>query len=76
MKVIADAGDDAILGVHIVGAHAADIVHEAAVAMQHKVDRFGPGRAPYTPTPRCLKPSWRRPWTFHGEAIHAPPKKK
>ena len=37
VKVIADAGDDAILGVHIVGAHAADIVHEAAVAMQHRV---------------------------------------
>ena len=37
VKVIADAGDDAILGVHIIGAHAADIVHEAAVAMQHNV---------------------------------------
>ena len=37
MKVIADAGDDAILGVHIVGAHAADIVHEAAVAMKHRI---------------------------------------
>jgi dihydrolipoamide dehydrogenase len=33
-KVIADAGSGKILGVHIVGAHAADLVHEAALAMQ------------------------------------------
>lgn len=33
-KVIADAATDKILGVHIVGAHAADLVHEAAIAMQ------------------------------------------
>jgi len=33
-KVIADADTDKILGVHIVGAHAADLVHEAALAMQ------------------------------------------
>ncbi|MGQ0811870.1 MAG: dihydrolipoyl dehydrogenase [Nitrospiraceae bacterium] len=33
-KVIADAGTDALLGVHIIGAHAADLVHEAALAMQ------------------------------------------
>ncbi len=34
VKVIAEAGSDRILGVHIVGAHAADLVHEAALAMQ------------------------------------------
>ena len=33
-KVIADAETDKILGVHIVGAHAADLIHEAALAMQ------------------------------------------
>jgi dihydrolipoamide dehydrogenase len=33
-KVIADAGSGKILGVHIVGAHAADLIHEAALAMQ------------------------------------------
>lgn len=33
-KVVADAGTDKILGVHIVGAHAADLIHEAALAMQ------------------------------------------
>ncbi len=33
-KVIADAATNKILGVHIVGAHAADLIHEAAVAME------------------------------------------
>ena len=33
-KVIADAETDRLLGVHIVGAHAADLIHEAALGMQ------------------------------------------
>jgi dihydrolipoamide dehydrogenase len=33
-KVIADAESDRILGMHILGAHAADLIHEPALAMQ------------------------------------------
>ena len=33
-KVVVDAKTGAILGVHILGAHAADLIHEAALAMQ------------------------------------------
>ncbi|UCE62918.1 MAG: dihydrolipoyl dehydrogenase [Nitrospirota bacterium] len=33
-KVITDSGSNKILGVHIMGSHAADLVHEAALAMQ------------------------------------------
>lgn len=33
-KLIADAETDKILGAHIIGAHAADIIHEAALAMR------------------------------------------
>lgn len=33
-KIIAETGTGSILGVHIVGAHAADLIHEAALAMQ------------------------------------------
>jgi dihydrolipoamide dehydrogenase len=33
-KVIAESATGRILGVHILGAHAADLVHEAALAMQ------------------------------------------
>jgi dihydrolipoamide dehydrogenase len=32
-KIIADAKTGSILGVHIVGAHAVDLIHEAALAM-------------------------------------------
>jgi len=32
-KIIADVKTGAILGVHIIGAHAADLIHEAALAM-------------------------------------------
>jgi dihydrolipoamide dehydrogenase len=33
-KLIADASNGLILGAHIIGAHAADLIHEAALAMQ------------------------------------------
>ncbi len=33
-KIIADAKTDKILGLHIIGAHAADLVHEGAVAIK------------------------------------------
>ena len=74
VKVIADAGDDAILGVHIVGAHAADIVHEAAVAMQHRVTASDLARTMHA-HPTLSEAVMEAAFDVHGEAIHAPPKK-
>lgn len=34
VKILADPQTDRVLGAHLVGAHAADLVHEAALAMQ------------------------------------------
>jgi dihydrolipoamide dehydrogenase len=34
VKVIADAENDRVLGVHIIGAHAGELIAEAAVAME------------------------------------------
>jgi dihydrolipoamide dehydrogenase len=34
VKVIADEATDKVLGVHICGAHAADLIHEGALAMK------------------------------------------
>jgi dihydrolipoamide dehydrogenase len=34
-KVVADADSGRVLGVHIIGAHASDMVHEAVAAMQY-----------------------------------------
>ena len=75
VKVIADAGDDAILGVHIVGAHAADIVHEAAVAMQHRVTASDLAGTIHS-HPTLSEAVMEAALDVHGEAIHAPPRKK
>ncbi|MFH1808158.1 MAG: dihydrolipoyl dehydrogenase [Pseudomonadota bacterium] len=45
VKVIADAGTDQILGVHIVGARASDMIAEAAIAMEFKGSAEDLGRA-------------------------------
>ncbi|MDH4028987.1 MAG: dihydrolipoyl dehydrogenase, partial [Nitrospirota bacterium] len=34
-KIIADEATDKILGAHIIGAHASDLIHEVAVAMEN-----------------------------------------
>lgn len=75
VKVIADAGDDAILGVHIVGAHAADIVHEAAVAMQHRVTASDLASTMHS-HPTLSEAVMEAALDVHGEAIHAPPRKR
>jgi len=33
-KIIAEAGSDRVIGVHIIGPHASDLIHEAAIAVQ------------------------------------------
>jgi dihydrolipoamide dehydrogenase len=43
-KVLADASTDEILGVHIIGARAADIIAEAVVAMEFRASAEDIGR--------------------------------
>ena len=38
VKVIADAATLRILGVHIMGPHASDLIHEASLAIDHHMD--------------------------------------
>jgi len=45
VKVIADAATDRILGVHIVGPHASDVIAEAALAMEFSASAEDVGRA-------------------------------
>jgi dihydrolipoamide dehydrogenase len=56
-KVIADAATDRILGIHIVGAHASDVIAEAAVAMEFGASAEDIGRSVHAhPTlPEALK---------------------
>ncbi len=74
VKVIADAEDDAILGVHVVGAHAAEIVHEAAVAMRNGVSALDLSRTIHA-HPALSEAVMEAALDVRGAAIHAPPKK-
>lgn len=37
IKIISSSEDDTILGVHILGAHASDLIHEGAIAVRNKL---------------------------------------
>ena len=68
-KVIADAKTDRLLGVHIVGAHAADLIHEAALAMQLRATAKALANTIHA------HPTWSEGLLeavedVHGEAIH------
>lgn len=41
VKIIADAESGALLGGHIIGPHAGELIHEIAVAMENRVDADG-----------------------------------
>lgn len=73
-KIIADAGDDAILGVHVVGARAAEVVHEAAVAMRNGLTASALARTIHA-HPTLSEALMEAAHDLHGAAIHAPPRK-
>jgi dihydrolipoamide dehydrogenase len=74
VKVIAGAADDVILGVHVVGSHAADLVHEAAVAMRNGIPASGLGGTIHS-HPTLSEAIMEAAHDVHGTAIHNPPKK-
>jgi dihydrolipoamide dehydrogenase len=45
VKVVADATSDRVLGIHILGAHASDLIGEAALAMEFSASAEDIGRA-------------------------------
>jgi len=72
-KIIADAVSDRILGAHIMGPHASDLIHEVAVAMRaglKAADIAGTIHAHPTLSEGILEASE----DVHGEAIHLPKK--
>ncbi len=70
-KIIADPGSDRILGAHIMGAHASDLIHEIAVAMRAGMKaRDVAGTIHAHPTfSEGIREAFE---DIHGEAIHAP----
>lgn len=72
-KVISDANTDKILGVHIVGAHAADIIHEAAVAMKNGITVKELADTIHA-HPTLAEGLMEAAEDVHGEAVHVPKK--
>src|SRR5882724_8811226 len=75
VKWIADATTDQLLGAAAVGAHATDLITEAAVAIRNELTAHELGRTIHA------HPTFGEIWmeaahAVHGECIHAPPKRK
>ncbi len=75
VKVIAEEETDQILGVHIIGSHAADLVHEAACAMQAGMTATELGDLIHA-HPTLAEAILEAVHDVHDQAIHLPPKKK
>ncbi len=74
-KVIAHPETDAILGTHLVGAHAADLIHEAAMAMQMKATATQMAEMIHA-HPTQAEALMEAAEDVHGMAIHQAPKRK
>jgi len=75
VKVIADAETDRVLGVHVVGARASDIVHEGALAMQSGMSASALGEMIHA-HPTLAEAMKEAAEDVHGRAVHAPPVRK
>jgi dihydrolipoamide dehydrogenase len=73
-KVVADAKSDRLLGLHVMGAHASDIVHEGAVAMQMGGTVADLGQTIHS-HPTLSEAVLEASHAAHGAAIHLPPQK-
>ena len=75
IKVIADAGSDRVLGAHIIGAHASDLIHELAVAVRHGLTSAQLAETIHT-HPTLGEGVLEACEAVHGRAIHAPKETK
>lgn len=75
VKVIADAETDKVLGVHIMGAHSTDYVHEAAVAMAMGATARQVAETIHA-HPTLAEGVMEAMEDVHGMAVHIPPAKK
>ncbi len=75
IKVVSDAQNDQILGVHIIGPHATDLIHEAAVAMGLGAKAADIGQIVHA-HPTLSEALMEAFEDTHGQAIHLPKKIK
>lgn len=73
IKIVADADTDMVLGVHIIGPHASDLVHEGALAMKAGLTVKEVADMIHA-HPTLAEGLMEAAEDVHGEAIHAPKK--
>ncbi len=71
-KIIADRETDQVLGVHIVGPHATDLIAEAATAMHLEITAGEMARAMHA-HPTLGEATMEAAHAVHGQCIHLPP---
>lgn len=71
VKVIASAEDDRVLGAHIIGPHASDLIHEVAVAMRAGLKIKDIANTIHA-HPTLAEGIMEASEDVHGEAIHVP----
>ncbi len=74
-KIIADKSTDQVLGVHIVGPHATDLIAEAATAMQQEITAEEIGRAIHA-HPTLGEVTMEAAHAVHQQCIHLPPPRR
>lgn len=74
VKIIADKKTDKILGAHIVGAHATDLIHELAVAIDRNMTAEELGNV-FHAHPVLAEAIMEAAHDVHGLSVHTPKKK-
>lgn len=73
VKIISEAETDKVLGVHIFGAHATDLIHEGALAMKMGATAAELGRTVHA-HPTLSEALMEAAEDVHGMAVHVPKK--
>lgn len=73
VKIVSDETTDRILGVHIIGAHASDLIHEAALAMKAGLKTKDISQTIHA-HPTLSEALMESAEDMHSEAIHVPKK--
>ena len=75
VKILADAESDQVLGIHIIGPHATDLIAEAGPAMLMEITAKELGRAIHA-HPTLGEAMMEAAHAVHGECAHMPTRKK
>ncbi|MCD5412294.1 dihydrolipoyl dehydrogenase [Thermodesulfovibrionales bacterium] len=73
VKIVADADTDKVIGMHIIGPHASDLVHEGALAIKAGVTAREIAETIHA-HPTLAEGIMEAAEDLHGEAVHAPKK--